>query len=107
MSKAVMQLALDALEEILEYCQKEEWRGGVENGGYVSVGSALLKGIITCDRAITELESELAKPEPEPVAWMRPSEEGYDSAFRDNSTIVECPEGNWAGWFPLYRKEDL
>jgi len=52
-------------------------------------------------------QAELSKPEPDPVAWMRPSEEGYDSAFRDNSTVVECTGNKCEGWFPLYRKEYL
>lgn len=61
------------------------------------------------DDATYALAAELAKPEPEPepIAWIRPSEEGYDSAFWDNSTVVECTGNKWEGWFPLYRKEDL
>ena len=38
----------------------------------------------------------------EPVAWIRPSDEGYDSAFRDHSTIVSCTGNDWKGWKPLY-----
>ena len=38
----------------------------------------------------------------EPVAWMRPSEEGYDSAFRDHATVVACTGNPWTGWVPLY-----
>ena len=38
----------------------------------------------------------------EPVAWMRPSDEGYDSAFRDHSTVVVCTGNPWTGWIPLY-----
>ena len=37
-----------------------------------------------------------------PVAWMRPSEEGYDSAFRDHSTVMVCIGNPWTGWIPLY-----
>ena len=33
---------------------------------------------------------------------MRPSEEGYDSAFRDHSTVVVCTGNPWTGWIPLY-----
>jgi len=38
------------------------------------------------------------------VAWMRPSDEGYDSSFRDARTVMACPEGSWAkdGWIPLF-----
>jgi len=42
------------------------------------------------------------KPAQEPVAWMRPSDEGYDSAFRDHSTVVVCTGNPWTGWIPLY-----
>jgi hypothetical protein len=38
----------------------------------------------------------------EPVAWMRPSDEGYDSAFRDHSTVRTCTGNKWEGWIPLY-----
>ena len=38
------------------------------------------------------------------VGWMRPSDEGYDSSFRDARTVMACPEGSWAkdGWIPLF-----
>jgi len=51
---------------------------------------------------IAELEAALAQPEQEPVAWMHPSGEGYDSAFRDHSTVVVCTGNKWEGWMPLY-----
>jgi len=38
----------------------------------------------------------------EPVAWMHPSGEGYDSAFRDHSTVIACTGNKWEGWIPLY-----
>jgi len=45
-----------------------------------------------------------AQPAPvqEPVAWMRPSEQGYDSAYRDHSTVMACIGNPWTGWIPLY-----
>jgi len=43
-----------------------------------------------------------AQPAQEPVAWMRPSEEGYDSAFRDHRTVLICTGNPWTGWIPLY-----
>jgi chromosome segregation ATPase len=46
--------------------------------------------------------TELNKAQSEPVAWMRPSEEGYDSAFRDHSTVMLCTGNDWGGWIPLY-----
>ena len=50
----------------------------------------------------TAIKEALAQPAQEPVAWMRPSEEGYDSAFRDHSTVVACTGNPWTGWVPLY-----
>jgi len=48
-------------------------------------------------------EAELAKlAQQEPVAWMRPGDEGYDSHFRDHSTVVSCPTNPWTGYIPLY-----
>ena len=56
------------------------------------------------------LRAALAETE-EPVAWYRPSEEGYDSAFRDHATVVGCTGNKWEGWIPLYahppRREPL
>jgi len=63
-------------------------------GGFIEEFEALAK--LVAAKAIAELESQ------EPVAWMRPSEEGYDSAFRDHRTVTSCTEGNWVGWTPLY-----
>jgi hypothetical protein len=54
------------------------------------------------DNAITAIKEALAQPAQEPVAWMRPSEEGYDSAFRDHSTVMICTGNPWTGWIPLY-----
>jgi hypothetical protein len=54
------------------------------------------------EAAITALSEALAQPEQEPVAWMRPSKDGYDSAFRDNSTVIVCTGNPWTGWVPLY-----
>ena len=52
--------------------------------------------------SIAAIQEALAQPAKEPVAWMRPSEEGYDSAFRDHSTVVACTGNPWTGWVPLY-----
>ena len=49
-----------------------------------------------------EQPAPLPEQQAEPVAWMRPSEEGYDSAFRDHHTIVTCAGNPWTGWIPLY-----
>jgi hypothetical protein len=48
------------------------------------------------------LEAALEQSEQEPVAWMHPSGEGYDSAFRDHSTVIVCTGTKWEGWIPLY-----
>jgi hypothetical protein len=42
----------------------------------------------------------------EPVAWMHPSGEGYDSAFRDHRTVVACTGNKWEGWIPLYTEPE-
>lgn len=48
-------------------------------------------------------EAELANlAQQKPVAWMRPDDEGYDSHFRDHSTVVSCPTNPWTGYIPLY-----
>lgn len=46
--------------------------------------------------------AEAEAPKAEPVAWYRPSEEGYDSAFRDHRTVMACTGGDWSEWIPLY-----
>ena len=38
---------------------------------------------------------------PKPVARYRPDPDGYDSAFRDESTIQTCPANPWEGFVPL------
>jgi hypothetical protein len=60
--------------------------------------------VVKIGAARAALEAALEQPEQqaEPVAWMRPSEEGYDSAFRDHHTIVTCAGNPWTGWIPLY-----
>jgi hypothetical protein len=39
--------------------------------------------------------------EQEPVAWYLP-QDGFDSLFRDHSTVVACDGNKWEGWLPLY-----
>ncbi len=46
--------------------------------------------------------ARLSAPEPEPVAWYLPSDEGFDSLFRDHRTVVACTGNKWEGWQPLY-----
>ena len=52
--------------------------------------------------------SLIQKDDVEPVAWMRPSKEGYDSAFRDASTVALCRSterggwSHWDEWVPLF-----
>jgi hypothetical protein len=53
--------------------------------------------------AMEALRTAIAEAEKqEPVAWMHPSGEGYDSAFRDHSTVMACTGNKWDGWIPLY-----
>lgn len=42
-----------------------------------------------------------------PVAYMRPSVEGYDSAFRDANTVETSTGGDWSEWVPLYTANQL
>jgi hypothetical protein len=51
---------------------------------------------------VADFKEALTQPAQEPVALMRPSEEGYDSAFRDHSTVMGCTGNPWTGWIPLY-----
>lgn len=55
-------------------------------------------------RKIVDLQTAPASKQ-EIVAWMRPSTEGYDSAFRDASTVEICTGTDWVkdGWIPLCR----
>ena len=57
------------------------------------------KDIRPLEKAVPVAQPALVQ---EPVAWMRPSEEGYDSAFRDHSTVAACTGNPWTGWVPLY-----
>jgi hypothetical protein len=55
------------------------------------------------DDEIRDLRQAIeAAEKQEPVAWMRPSGEGYDSAFRDHSTVIACTGNPWTGFVPLY-----
>jgi hypothetical protein len=53
--------------------------------------------------AILDLYAALfeQKQEQEPVAWYLP-QDGFDSLFRDHSTVVACDGNKWEGWLPLY-----
>jgi hypothetical protein len=76
MSRAVMQQALDALEMCLS----------VDHECYTKHHAA-----------IKALNAELAKPEPEPVAWMHPTSHDCISAHRHV----------YANGIPLYRREGV
>ena len=60
------------------------------------IGYEITKGSIRCYLA----NQETAKDEA--VAWMLPSGDGYDSNFRDHSTVKSCTGNSWTGWVPLY-----
>ena len=81
MSREVMQQALDAIE-------------AAHN---VLIGSMVLA------EAIEALRAELAKPEPEPVAWMMESDK-----YPKGSSLFKTKREGWhASWkaVPLYRKD--
>lgn len=82
----IMKLATD-----LAYCTDDEF-------GEIKVA---LRAAIEQSLKDVALSAKHGTPG-EPVAWMRPSDEGYDSAFRDHRTIVACTGNKWEGWIPLY-----
>jgi hypothetical protein len=77
MSRAVMQQALDALEQNMQDERVGQWR--------------------QMDDAVMALRAELAKPEPEPVAWMHPTVHTCISAHRHV----------YANGIPLYLKDGV
>ncbi len=85
-TREVMQQALDALDdEIVLYC---------EEGGHIP--GALIN-------AVAALKSELAKPEPEPVAW---ANDAHNFSGNYSTFVVACHKST--GWdIPLYRKDDV
>ena len=60
-----------------------------------AIHAAWSAGFVEGEKAALEQQAE-------PVAWMRLSKDGYDSAFRDHSTVVRCTGNPWTGWVPLY-----
>jgi len=78
MSRQVMQLALAALENIRRFEELE-------------YGSLAVSG-----KAVAALKTELATPEPEPVAWMHPVH-----------TLLIEPSKFDPDCIPLFRKGDL
>jgi hypothetical protein len=71
MNKELLQQALDVLSSL--YLDEDKWP------------------------IIDALRAELAKPEPEPVAWMHPTSHDCISAHRHV----------YANGIPLYRREDV
>ena len=68
-----------------------------ENGDPVSIDAAELLEQLT----------ENAEPEADkPVAWYHPSEDGYDSNFRDHEVVKSCTGNPWTGWIPLYTRPE-
>jgi len=79
--REVMQMALDALEYV----------------------SPMYNDVDDVAKAIDAIEAELAKPEPEPVAW---ANETHDFSVKYSTFVVACDKST--GWdIPLYRKEDM
>ncbi len=84
MSRAVMQQALDALEKIRRFEDLE-------------YGSLAVSG-----RAVAALKTELAKPEPEPVGYLR--EEDVEHWKRGGmACLYSTPSGIASFAFPVYR----
>ena len=91
--RKAMQLAVDALEK-----SHAEYRG---YGEYLS-----LIDVKSTAKAIAALKAELAKLEPDPVAWMMENAD-YPKIGRN---LTFTPHDRWhASWtaIPLYRMEDL
>jgi hypothetical protein len=81
-------------------CNEMIWEGGPIPEPW---GEQWLKYEDQAKRLIAMVQKNTPpQPAQEPVAWMRPSEEGYDSAFRDHSTVMVCTGNPWTGWIPLY-----
>ena len=78
MSRAVMQLALDALQYDLSHDYIQE--------------------------VVEKLRAELAKPEPEPVAAISPHNHVQVFEGFSKGLIQKYVD---KGWTPLYRKEDV
>ena len=88
MSRAAMQLALDALNKVLE-----------------NVYNKSCATYLSCAPAIDALRAELAKPEPEPAMWI-----WTDICGVQGSDYIEPDPKSWVKKFnvePLYRKEDV
>jgi len=86
MNRKVMKLALDALEVCTAHFADNDisWNGAV-------------------DEAVNALRAELAKPEPEPVAWANTS---HNFAGKYTTFVVAYHKST--GWdVPLYLREDL
>ena len=79
-------------ERVMKWCQAGTWNSNEANNLHAECYRVIGKLLKT----IEEMESQ------EPVAWMHPSGEGYDSAFRDHSTVMVCTGNKWDGWMPLY-----
>ena len=77
---------------------RKAWNAGFAKGEDSQAGQCW-----KCGDADPDFQGKCEAQPAEPVAWMRPSENGYDdSAFRDHSTVVACTGNPWTGWIPLY-----
>ncbi len=94
--RELLQKALDELESVL--CSPD---------GYASIqGSAADNAVI--DSVLTTFRTELAKPEPEPVAWMVEPIKGvaHRNMVRELSFYEPIAKADWTK-VPLYRKEGV
>ena len=91
MNKAILQQALDALECLYSGTNNNEWDG---------------RAIEEFKAAIQALRTELAKPEPEPVAW-RSWHDTYGVGYWDTFDEAELNCAEDAVPEPLFTKEQL
>ena len=57
------------------------------------------------DEEITAISAHLAKPEPEPVAWVRRHPDGALTAEFLEHDVIEPVRKNSGAWVPLYTKD--
>jgi hypothetical protein len=91
MSREVMKMALDALSTVL-------------NGDFADYMDEFESEMRR--ESMTALRAELAKPEPEPVGYLR--EEDVEHWKRGGmACLYSTPSGIASFAFPVYRREDL
>ncbi len=92
MSRKVMQQALDALNSCTKHFEDNDisWNAAVDDG-------------------VNTLKAELAKPEPEPDAWIVITQykRGHPDIFKHFDTASDWAKANGGYPIPLYRRDDV